>query len=180
MALPSIAMVWLNRDLRLLDHEPLVRAQQTGLPVLLLYCFEPSVMGNPDSDVRHWRFVHESIEAMQLRLRAHNARVYMFQGEMAPVLDCLREKYTPKYVFSHQETGNKITFDRDVAMKACFQQNGIGWLECRTNGIIRKLKSRANWDQRWETAMTQASLHPDDLERHLARDITSSFCPVEA
>ena len=29
------------------------------------YCFEPSVMNYPDSDVRHWRFVHQSLQEIR-------------------------------------------------------------------------------------------------------------------
>ena len=49
----EIAIVWFKRDLGLIDHEPLYFAQKQSLPVLLIYCFEPSVMKYDDSDVRH-------------------------------------------------------------------------------------------------------------------------------
>ena len=62
----EIVIVWFKRDLRFTDHEPLDYAQKQNLPVLLVYCFEPSVMIYDDSDVRHWRFVHQSIEINQL------------------------------------------------------------------------------------------------------------------
>jgi deoxyribodipyrimidine photo-lyase len=39
----SINIVWFKRDLRLHDHEPLVRAANTGEVTLLLYIFEPSM-----------------------------------------------------------------------------------------------------------------------------------------
>jgi deoxyribodipyrimidine photo-lyase len=62
----EINVVWLKRDLRFTDHEPLFFAQQSSLPLLLIYIFEPSVMGHHDSDVRHWRFVHESLMEMNV------------------------------------------------------------------------------------------------------------------
>ena len=60
----KINIVWFKRDLRFTDHEPLYFAQQSGLPLLLVYIFEPSVMSYHDSDVRHWRFVYESLKEM--------------------------------------------------------------------------------------------------------------------
>jgi deoxyribodipyrimidine photo-lyase len=60
----EINIVWFKRDLRFTDHEPLYLAQQQSIPVLLLYCFEPSLMAYADSDVRHWRFVYESLKEM--------------------------------------------------------------------------------------------------------------------
>ena len=54
-----INIVWFKRDLRFTDHEPLFRALEEDIPVLLVYFFEPSLINFPDSDLRHWRFVHE-------------------------------------------------------------------------------------------------------------------------
>ena len=48
----EINIVWFKRDLRFTDHEPLFTAQQKSIPILLIYCFEPSLMSNDDSDVR--------------------------------------------------------------------------------------------------------------------------------
>ena len=64
----EIAVVWFKRDLRFTDHEPLFNAQNQHLPILLIYCFEPSVMNYDDSDVRHWRFVYQSLQDMQDKL----------------------------------------------------------------------------------------------------------------
>ena len=61
--------------------------------------------------------------------------------------------YDINTVFSHQETGNKITFDRDISMESFFKKNEIVWRQSQTNGIVRKLKSRSDWDKRWEKVM---------------------------
>lgn len=149
-----ISIVWFKRDLRFTDHEPLLEAQQIGLPVLLLYCFEPSVMNYDDSDQRHWRFVYESLTDMQQKLRSVDAQLYIFHEEVRPVFEALMDAYDVKYLFSHQEIGNKVTFDRDKEiMQFCIENNWV-WKEYRTNGIIRKLKNRSDWDKRWKETMT--------------------------
>jgi deoxyribodipyrimidine photo-lyase len=58
-----------------------------------------------------------------------------------------------KSVFSHQEIGNKLTYDRDLEMKSFFNSNDIIWNEFQMHGVIRKLKSRQDWDKRWEQVM---------------------------
>lgn len=151
----AINIVWLKRDLRITDHEALYNAQQQNLPLLLIYCFEPSVMAYDDSDVRHWRFVYESLQDMQERLKRVNGQVTIFYNEAQKVFASLAEKYIIKNVFSHQEIGNKITYDRDIALANYFKQNNITWHEYQTNGVIRKLKSRNNWQQHWEKKMTE-------------------------
>ncbi len=149
-----ISIVWFKRDLRFTDHEPLFEAQRSGLPVLLLYCFEPSVMNYDDSDVRHWRFVHESLKDMQQKLKTVNTQLYVFHGEVKEVFEALNEEYEVKNLFSHQEIGNNLTFDRDKEISRFCTENNWNWREFRTNGIIRKLKDRSDWDKRWKETMT--------------------------
>ena len=40
----DIVVVWFKRDLRLIDHAPIAQAQKENLPILFIYCFEPSIM----------------------------------------------------------------------------------------------------------------------------------------
>jgi deoxyribodipyrimidine photo-lyase len=151
----SINIVWFKRDLRFTDHEPLYIAQQQTLPILMLYFFEPSVMSYPDSDIRHWRFVYESLQEMQLKLKDKNAQLYIFHNEVEIVLPELQKKYDIKNIFSHVEVGNNITYDRDIAIKTFCSNNTIEWKEYQLNGVIRKLKSRSKWQQRWQQKMTE-------------------------
>jgi deoxyribodipyrimidine photo-lyase len=149
-----ISIVWFKRDLRFTDHEPLFEAQRSGFPVLLLYCFEPSVMNYDDSDVRHWRFVHESLKDMQQKLKNVAAQLYVFHGEVKGVFEEINEVYEVKNLFSHQESGNQVTFDRDKEIARFCGENNWNWKEYRTNGIVRKLKERSDWDKRWKETMT--------------------------
>ena len=149
----AINIVWFKRDLRVTDNEALFNAHKSGMPLLLLYCFEPSVMKYDDSDLRHWRFVYESLQDVQLKLKTINATIHIFHQEMATVFVALQAIYDIKTVFSHQEIGNKVTYDRDVFLQKYFQQNDIFWKESQMHGVIRKLKSRMDWDKRWEQVM---------------------------
>lgn len=145
-ALPICNVVWFKRDLRLRDHAPLREATRAGIPVLLLHCFEPSWMQGADSDVRHWRFVRQSIEEMQGELSVRGIVLYSFYGEFLEVLDALRGVVRVNALFSHVETGNRLTFDRDRAVGNFCQKHGIAWREWQTNGVQRRLFHRATWD----------------------------------
>jgi deoxyribodipyrimidine photo-lyase len=149
----AVNIVWFKRDLRFIDNEALFSAHISGLPLVLIYCFEPTVMNSPDSDVRHWRFIYESIQDLKAKLNTTNATLYFFHNEVQTVFSELVKKYEIRTVFSHQEIGNKVTFDRDVAMCDFFKENNISWKESQMHGVIRKLKSRQNWDKRWEDVM---------------------------
>ena len=149
----ALNIVWFKRDLRFTDNEALFHAHNSGLPLLLVYFFEPSVMHYDDSDTRHWRFVYESLQDLQKKFNVIDAKIYIFQSEIQPIFSALLEQYNIKTVFSHQEIGNKITYDRDIAVQEFFQKNNIEWKEFQMHGVIRKLKSRLDWDKRWENVM---------------------------
>jgi len=153
-----IAIVWFKRDIRLQDHKPIYKASQCGLPVLLLYCFEPSVMNYTDSDTRHWRFVYQSLQDLNKQLRLNNTSILICHDEAKTVFDKINSHYTIQKVFSHAETGNKLTFQRDIEMKKFFQHHNIEWREYQTNGVVRKLKSRSTWNKRWNDFMLQPAI----------------------
>jgi deoxyribodipyrimidine photo-lyase len=148
-----INIVWFKRDLRFTDHEPLCRALEEDIPVLLVYFFEPSMISFPDSDVRHWRFVYESLVEMQGRLEDRNGILYLFHSEVIPVFQALSEQFSIHQIFSHEEIGNDLSYRRDKEVAAFCKREKIAWKETPTGGVIRRLKSRKTWQQRWEETM---------------------------
>jgi len=84
------AVVWFKRDLRLSDHAPLCEAIASGRPLLLIYCFEPSLLADPHYATRHWRFVTQSLRDMNRRLKPLGTRVHVFLSEMLPLLQALQ------------------------------------------------------------------------------------------
>ena len=178
--------MWFKRDLRFSDNEALFYAHQSGLPLLLIYFFEPSVMNYDDSDIRHWRFIYESIHDLQRKLNISKTKIYFFHNEVETVFSELLQHFDIQTVFSHQEIGNKITYDRDVLMQSFFQKNNISWKEFQMHGVIRKLKSRQHWDKRWETVMrdspkiiAEADLDLITLDENLLAVITGEPLPKE-
>jgi len=162
----AINIVWFKRDFRIIDNEALFNAHQSEMPLLHICFFEPSIMNYPDSDARHWRFIYQSIEDLNKKLEPSNSKIYFFHNEVKTVFSELIKKYEIKTVFSHQEIGNKITYNRDIGMKNFFQKNDIIWKEFQMHGVIRKLKSRQDWDKRWENVMrdTPKILKESDLK----------------
>ena len=103
----NINIVWFKRDLRIIDNEALYHAHQSDLPLLLIYIFEPSVMKYDDADVRHWRFIYESIQNIQQKLLPFQNKIYFFHNEAAEVFSEIIKNFEVKTVFSHQELGTK-------------------------------------------------------------------------
>jgi deoxyribodipyrimidine photo-lyase len=183
---PPINIVWYKRDIRFTDHEPLFTATQQSLPILLIYFFEPSVMAYEDSDIRHWRFVHESLQEMQIKLEDKKAQIYIFHNEVENVFETLVNNYDIHNIFSHQEVGNKITYDRDIAMQIFCKQHKIKWQEFQLNGVVRKLKSRSKWQEKWQAQMTKPVKLIDEafsnftiLDNELFENLKGDSLPVE-
>jgi len=156
-----INIVWFKRDLRLQDHAPLQAALAEKLPVLLLHCFEPSWMACPDSDPRHWRFVRQSVDEMTAKLASRGIPFYSFHAEILDVLVALGAEVPIQNLFSHTETGNRHTYDRDVAVARFCERSGIAWHESPTNGVHRRLYHRQNWEKKFVERMSQPLADPD-------------------
>ncbi|MFL0683119.1 MAG: FAD-binding domain-containing protein [Algoriphagus aquaeductus] len=157
----KISVVWLKRDLRLRDHEPLAEAIESGYPVLLLYLFEPSLVAAPQSSDRHWRFVWESLQDLQSQLRLFDARIEILYAEAEYAFQAITEEFEIHAVYSHQETGIKVTFDRDRSMAAYFQSQGIRWKEFLQQGVERGRKNRHRWNNLWFGLMSAPLKHPN-------------------
>lgn len=153
MQKPSISIVWLKRDLRLRDHAPLAAAVAAGFPVLICYVFEPSMALQPDWDVRHWRFARQSLEDMETLLRRGNQQLYWFHNEIRAVFEHLNTLFGIQGVYSHQETGNWASFERDKGVGKFLKKEQIPWYEFQQAGVIRALKNRDNWEKKFVAVM---------------------------
>lgn len=154
----SINIVWFKRDLRLQDHEPLFKALQENNRILLLYVFEDSLKKDPHYSSRHWNFIKESIVNLNEKLSEYSTKLLAIEGEMISEIKKLQSLFTIEKVFSHQETGLKITYIRDSDFKEYCVNQGIIWEESLTNGIFRGLKNRKGWTEKWEAYMRQPLL----------------------
>jgi deoxyribodipyrimidine photo-lyase len=150
----AINIVWFKRDLRLSDHQPLFRANGSGLPVLLIYFYEPSVMGFADSDERHWRFVQQSLVDLNITLSPFGHRIHTIHAEAVTVLEKIAEVFDVKGLFSHEEIGNQLTYQRDQLVSKFCKEKNIKWNEYPTNGIIRGLGNRKAFSKKWLQTMS--------------------------
>lgn len=149
----KINIVWLKRDLRLQDHEPLYRAQEDNIPFILLYIYEPSLISDPHYDKRQWRFIQESLEDIKLELAKTQNKLSIAYGESVDIFNELSNRYDIQYVFSHEETGLKVTFERDRNVANFFKRQNITWMESQSNAVIRGLQDRKTWDKAWARFM---------------------------
>ncbi len=151
-------IVWFKRDLRLTDNEALYNAISSGRKVLLLYIFEPSLLKDIHYSQRHFDFIKQSLESLQKDLIQYHTQILIVEGEAITIFKKLKEVISIHAIYSHQETGIKVTYDRDVQMKLFFDKHKISWYESINNGVIRGIKNRKNWKEDWYDYMDKDCL----------------------
>ncbi|MDA0883174.1 MAG: deoxyribodipyrimidine photo-lyase, partial [Bacteroidetes bacterium] len=150
---PALSVVWLKRDLRWRDHASFHAAIEAQLPIVVLFCFEPSLMSSAVHSDRHWTFVQESLNDLKAFLDQWNVSLLTGIGEVEEGFDLLREAYHVKTVYSHEEIGIGLTFERDKRLAAYFKEKGINWHEFQHNAVMRGLKNRYRWNEKWHEYM---------------------------
>ena len=156
-----IQILWFKRDLRLDDHAPLDEASKSGLPTLLVYLFEPILLGDNHYGDRHWRFVWQSLREMQQKLESYRIPLYVIVSDVIPFLEKLGQRYQVERILSHQETGIATTYERDKQVATWCKDRGIEWKEFQTNAVFRGLNHRDDWRKRWNRVMFADQQHPD-------------------
>ncbi len=151
----SINIVWLKRDLRLQDHEPLFEAEKAGLPYLIMYLFEPTLLAYPDTSTRHLQFIYHSLQAMNRQLSPYQRKVTIFHSEAIAVFTYLHDHYDIKALFSFRESGIQNTWQRDKQISLFCKTNHILWHQAQRDGIKRGIKNRDTWNTEWHRTMHQ-------------------------
>jgi deoxyribodipyrimidine photo-lyase len=151
----SINIVWLKRDLRLIDNEAIRNAISEPLKVLLIYILEPSIENDIHYSERHFRFIKQSILEMNSLLTEYNTEILTIHSDVIQSLQSISEYYNISNIFSHQETGIKITYDRDKAVAKYCKNKNIKWIENINNGVFRGITNRKKWRRTWEEYMSQ-------------------------
>ena len=151
--MPKSQLVWLKRDLRIEDHAPLFAAAQRG-PCIVLYMYETEVIQNDDYAARHLRFINQSLEALSKALAHIGGQLVTRIGEAVSILKDIHASHGIETIWSHEETGNAVTYARDLRVKAWTESVNIPWREFRQFGVIRGLRDRNGWALKWNQMMS--------------------------
>lgn len=158
---PPVTIVWMKRDLRLMDHQPLAVAIKDGYPILLLYCYEPILVNHDHASERHFRFIGQSLVDLDHQLKPFHTKVLKPFSKAIQVFAQLNQTLRIHQVLSYEETGLRATYDRDLKLAQWFRNHGIPWKEFTNNGIFRGLQDRTNWAPWWYQFMKASKDDPD-------------------
>ncbi len=170
----EINLVWLKRDLRSFDHAPFEKACEEKLPFKIIYIFEPLIENYYDFDIRHWRFIYQSLKELSQKIP-----IQIYYAEAETVFQSLLEEFNIKHVYSHNETGLSHTFARDLHIKKLITEKGYYWKEFQSNGVVRGLRERVGWDAQWIKFMKGSQNDPSWDKAIFLDEKANEFLPDE-
>ncbi len=107
----TVSIVWYRNDLRVRDHEPLLRAAEAG-PLVAVYCLDPrafsrSPFGLSRIAPQRARFLVESLAALREQLRALGADLLVRRGAPEEILPALAAEIGARALYFHHEAGTE-------------------------------------------------------------------------
>jgi deoxyribodipyrimidine photo-lyase len=145
-------LVWFKRDLRVHDHAPLVAAQRCA-DAVGLFIIEPEWLQSPECDAQHVDFVLRCLDELRGALAARGLPLLVRVGSALPVLTALHTELGFGQLLSHEETGPRWSYRRDVLVGQWCQAHQVAWQEFTQTGVVRRLRSRSGWAGRWQARM---------------------------
>lgn len=144
------ALVWFKRDLRTVDHAPLLAAAASGRPLLPVYVIEPALWQQDDASARQWAVFRESLLELRDDLATLGAPLQVLHGDVVEAFGALHRAFGLAEVHAHEETGNAWTFARDRRVGAWLREAGVPFIEHPNGSTVRRLRRRDGWARHWE------------------------------
>jgi len=88
----------------------------------------------------------------------------------------LEEYFNIQKISAHEETGNWETYQRDKNILRYCKSSAIGFVEYPSNGIVRRLQSRDNWNKIWMQRMSTNIFEAKGVENTI--EIPEELCTI--
>ncbi|MBD1825841.1 DASH family cryptochrome [Cyanobacteria bacterium FACHB-DQ100] len=107
-------IIWYRNDLRIHDHEPLVKAVRSGASVIPVYCFEPRQFGTtpygfPKTGAIRAQFLLESVADLRENLRSLGSDLIVRQGKAEEVIPAIAKELNVELVYYYHEVTSEET-----------------------------------------------------------------------
>ncbi|MDA9735277.1 deoxyribodipyrimidine photo-lyase, partial [SAR116 cluster bacterium] len=141
----EINIVWFKRDLRIKDHTPIYKASKESIPFIPLYVLDQNYWSQDFSSIRHWNFVYDCLEELNIELSNIGQPLIIKKGSATNIFKDIQSNFKINKVYAHEETSNDWVRKKNLSVKNWFEKNQIEFIEYPTNGVVRGLKSRDEW-----------------------------------
>jgi deoxyribodipyrimidine photo-lyase len=127
----------MKRDFRITDNECLFEAAQHADMVLPFFCWEHDVINEGDYSSFHLQAQWEGLSGICQSLRSRGIESRVVSGEIVEQLDLLFQLFPFDVLYSHQETGNLVTFQRDQNVQKWCRERDVKWAEMNPSSVMR-------------------------------------------
>ena len=127
----------MKRDFRITDNECLFEAVQHAEAVLPFFCWEYDVLNEGDYSSFHLQAQWEGLTGVCQSLSSRGIESRVVSGEIVEQLDLLFKLFPFDVLYSHQETGNLVTFQRDQNVQKWCRKRNVKWVEMNPSSVMR-------------------------------------------
>ena len=131
------AVWWIKRDFRVTDNTCLTNALDKCGEVVPFFCWERCIMKAGDFSDFHLQAQVQALEGLTDSIAKRGGYTRIVFGEIIEQLEKLFCIYPLTHLYSHQETGNLISYMRDVEVRKWCEQHGVIWEESVQNTVLR-------------------------------------------
>ncbi len=140
----EINICWFKKDLRVVDNEALYNASK-DYDVLPLYILEKEKWQQLSHSYRQWQFCKECIIDLREDLYLMGQPLIIRIGDVIDIFEEIKNTYKIKGIYSHQETGDFLSYKRDQKVRRWSRENNIPWEEYIQFGVFRGTLKRDKW-----------------------------------
>lgn len=149
----SRVLWWIKKDIRLEDNIAVNQALLDGKEVLPVFVFEKDTLTAADTSLFHILAQCQALKDIQSKLAKYKTKIWIAEGNITQIFEQIYSVFPYEAIYSHQETGNSITFKRDKKIKSWSKSKKIHWYEFFQNGVIRGLSDRDKRYNFWQARM---------------------------
>lgn len=123
-------IVWFRRDLRISDHEPLLRAAGRGL-VVPVFVFDRALLHHPETGSARVAFLLAALHALDADLQALGGRLIVRSGDPVQVLPDFVKEVNADGIYAHTDVERIYGRVRDARLNQALAQRDmkIRWFE---------------------------------------------------
>lgn len=119
-----ISVFWFRRDLRLNDNTALLKAVESGLPVLPVFIFDTEIIDELPGDDARVTFIYRQLEKINRQLTDQGSSVLILKGEPVTVWKELLGRFQIEGVYANKDYEPYAT-RRDRAVGDLLESQGI-------------------------------------------------------
>lgn len=168
-------IVWFRRDLRIADHEPLLRAARRGT-VIPVFVFDQALLQHPETGSARVAFMLDCLASLDADLRNKGGRLIFRLGDPIEVLPELVQEVQADGIYAHVDYERIYGRVRDARLNRALAERGmkIRWFEPAAS--VDKLISYPQYRLNWFRSMA-ASVVPEPSQVTVPANVASDSLP---